>query len=228
MQSDADPSGDAPPAIRVVIVDDEAMIRSGFELILETAPDIEVVGTADGVHAIGLLIETRPDVVLLDIRMPGTSGIEVLKATRTMPSSPAVAMMTTFDSDEHISAAMSFGAAGFLVKDTDPADLADHIRTLAAGGIVLSPQVSKTIINGYVGNPADATALGLVAGLTVREKSVLRLLSQGKSNNEIGTTLHLSVGTIKAHVSSILDKLQVPTRVEAALIAERAGLNRPL
>ena len=231
--------------IRVVIVDDEALIRSGFRLILSAADDIEVVAAVDGPEAIDVIQREQPDVVLLDIRMPGRSGLDVLADIREMPAPPVVAILTTFDSDDYIAQALSAGAAGFLVKDTDPEQLPTLIRSLAAGGIVLSPQVSKTVINSFLGNtdcnasnsnsnsnnnePRNGynKAKSLITLLTERERQVLALLATGQSNAEIGLELHLSVGTIKDHVSAILAKLEVTTRLQAALIAERAGLTAP-
>lgn len=226
--------------IRVVIVDDEALIRSGFRLILSAADDIEVAAAVDGPEAIDVIQREQPDVVLLDIRMPGRSGLDVLADIREMPAPPVVAILTTFDSDDYIAQALSAGAAGFLVKDTDPEQLPTLIRSLAAGGIVLSPQVSKTVINSFLGNTdSNASsnnnkprngynkAKSLITLLTERERQVLTLLTTGQSNAEIGLELHLSVGTIKDHVSAILAKLEVTTRLQAALIAERAGLTAP-
>ena len=232
--------------IRVVIVDDEALVRSGFRLILGAADDIEVAAAVDGPEAIDVIQREEPDVVLLDIRMPGRSGLDVLADIRAMPTPPVVAILTTFDSDDYIAQALSAGAAGFLVKDTDPEQLPTLIRSLAAGGIVLSPQVSKTVINSFLGSTTGnaSTASGssnatgksnehnnsynkaksLIARLTERERQVLALLATGLSNAEIGLKLHLSVGTIKDHVSALLAKLEVTTRLQAALIAERAGL----
>lgn len=138
--------------IRVVIVDDEALVRSGFRLILGAADDIEVAAAVDGPEAIDVIQREQPDVVLLDIRMPGRSGLDVLADIRKMPDPPVVAILTTFDSDDYIAQALGAGAAGFLVKDTDPEQLPTLIRSLAAGGIVLSPQVSKTVINSFLGS----------------------------------------------------------------------------
>jgi DNA-binding NarL/FixJ family response regulator len=209
--------------IRVAIVDDEALVRSGFRMILTAAPDIEVVGTFDGSETTDSIIDGNPDVVLLDIRMPGRSGLDILRDIRKLPTPPAVAVLTTFASDDHIARALGEGAAGFLVKDTDPEQLPALVRSLAAGGIVLSPQVSRTVIDGYLG-AGDRTASRLIEALTERERQVLTRLVRGESNREIGSALHLSVGTVKDHVSAILRKLGVTTRLQAALVSERAGL----
>lgn len=212
---------------RVVVIDDEALVRSGFELIIGAAPDLEVVATGDGCHALEIVAAAQPDVVLLDIRMPGKNGLEILAELLSWPDPPTVAMMTAFDSDEHICAALELGAAGFLVKDTDPVELPRHIRALAAGGTVLSPQVSKIVIKGYLGASANSDATAKISKLTDREKSVLIRLAHGDSNADVGTQLHLSVGTVKDHVSAIFAKFGVTTRVQAALVAERGGLTGP-
>jgi DNA-binding NarL/FixJ family response regulator len=208
--------------IRVVLVDDEALVRSGFQLILSAADDIEVVDAVDGMEATESIRRHTPDVVLLDIRMPGRSGLDVLKDIREMSDPPVVAVLTTFDSDDYIARALREGASGFLVKDTDPEQLPTLIRSLAAGGIVLSPHVSRTVIDGYLG-AEDRASSALIDTLTNREQQVLARLANGDSNSEIGASLHLSVGTVKDHVSAILSKLGVSSRLQAALIAERGG-----
>lgn len=209
---------------RVVIVDDEALIRSGFELILSSAADVEVVATADGVQAVEVVAEHRPDVVLLDVRMPGKDGLTVLRELQKLASPPIVAMLTTFDADEYVASALRLGASGFLLKDTDPEMLPDMVRTLAAGGVVLSGTVSPKVISGYLDDRDDPAAKLRMQALTDRETEVLQLLAQGLSNGDIATTLYASVGTVKDQVSSILAKLSVKTRVEAAIIAQRAGI----
>ncbi|MFJ8048732.1 response regulator [Streptomyces luteogriseus] len=212
--------------IRVVVVDDEALVRSGFGLILNAAADIEVVATATGAQAVAQVREHRPDVVLLDIRMPDVDGLTVLRELRSRPGPPVVAMLTTFDTDEYVLTALHSGAAGFLLKDTEPEQLAQLVRTLASGGVVLSPKASRTLLRGHPGTePAvvDQEA-ARVERLTDRERDVLVLLAGGLSNADIGTRLHLGTGTVKDHVSTILTKLRVGGRVQAALLAQRAGL----
>lgn len=209
--------------IRVVVVDDEALVRSGFELILGATADIAVVGAVDGGDAIATITREQPDIVLLDIRMPERSGLEILADVRRMNTPPVVAILTTFDTDDYIAQALGGGAAGFLVKDTDPEQLPMLIRSLAAGGIVLSPQVSRTVIDGYLGTSKRSVSTRLDV-LSRRERDVLLLLTKGLSNAEIGASLFLSVGTVKDHVSAILAKLDVGTRLQAALVAERGGL----
>lgn len=209
--------------IRVVIVDDEALVRSGFQMILGTADDIDVIAAVDGPDAIAAIEHGKPDVVLLDVRMPGRSGLEVLADVQRLAAPPVVAVLTTFDSDEHIAQALAGGAAGFLVKDTDPERLPALVRALAAGGVVLSPQVSRTVVHGYV-DSNDADAARAIEALSDRERQVLSLLATGASNAEIAARMYLGVGTVKDHVSAILAKLGVATRVQAALVAERGGL----
>ena len=208
----------------VVIVDDEALIRSGFELILSAAQDIDVVATTDGSHAVDVIAEHQPDVVLLDIRMPGKDGLAVLAELMAADFSPVVAMLTTFDADEYIASALRLGAAGFLLKDTDPVQLPAMVRTLAAGGLVLSDKVSPKVVAGYLDDRVDRAAMGKIGSLSSRELDVLQLLARGHSNGDIAATLFSSVGTVKDQVSSILAKLSVKTRVEAAIIAQRAGI----
>jgi len=212
--------------IRVLVVDDEAMIRTGFRHILDTADDIEVVAAVPGGQAVRVAQEARPDVVLLDIRMPDVDGLTVLAELRRVPDPPVVAMLTTFDMDEYVAAALRSGAAGFLLKDTDPEQLPYLIRSLADGGVVLSAKVARTVVDGYLdADPLDPAALG-VDRLTDRERTVLVLVAEGLSNGGIAERMYLSTATVKDHVSAVLTKLEVGSRVQAALLAERAGLLR--
>ncbi|MEW1776556.1 response regulator transcription factor [Streptomyces sp. NPDC086777] len=211
--------------IRVLVVDDEALIRTGFTHILDTADDIEVVAAVAGGQALHTVRELRPDVVLLDIRMPDVDGLTILADLRRMPEAPVVAMLTTFDTDEYVATALRSGAAGFLLKDTDPEQLPHLVRTLAEGGTVLSSRVTRLVVGGYLDNSVrEPAAVRLTARLTERERAVLVLMAEGLANTEIGERLHLSTGTIKGHVTNVLGKLRVGSRVQAALIAERAGL----
>jgi DNA-binding NarL/FixJ family response regulator len=212
--------------IRVVVVDDEALVRSGFELILNASDGIQVVATAEGAQAADVIRREQPDVVLLDIRMPDVDGLTVLREIQTLPEPPTVAMLTTFDTDEYILTALRSGAAGFLLKDTEPEQLAQLVRTLAAGGVVMSPKASRALLRSHpgAGAPQVAEDVARVNLLTDRERDVLVLIAEGLSNADIGTRIHLSAGTVKDHVSSILTKLRVAGRVQAALLAERAGL----
>ncbi|WP_316768345.1 response regulator transcription factor [Streptomyces sasae] len=214
--------------IRVLVVDDEALIRTGFTHILETADDIEVVAAVPGGQAVRSVRELRPDVVLLDIRMPDVDGLTILADLRRMPQAPVVAMLTTFDTDEYVATALRSGAAGFLLKDTDPEQFPHLVRTLAEGGTVLSSKVTRLVVGGYLDNSVrEPAAVRLTTRLTERERAVLVLMAEGLANAEIGERLHLSTGTIKGHVTSVLGKLRVSSRVQAALIAERAGLLAP-
>ncbi|MGX1545936.1 response regulator [Streptomyces adustus] len=214
--------------IRVLVVDDEALVRTGFTHILNVSDDIRAVAAVSGGQAVRSVRELRPDIVLLDIRMPDVDGLTVLAELRRMPDPPVVAMLTTFDADEHVDAALRSGAAGFLLKDTDPQQLPYLIRTLSEGGTVLSAQVTRTVVDAYLGRSTrEPDAIRLVARLSGRERGVLALMGEGLSNMDIGDRLHLSTGTIKDHVSSVFEKLQVDNRVQAVLLAERAGLLGP-
>ncbi|GGU54685.1 response regulator [Lentzea flava] len=210
--------------IRVVVVDDEELVRTGFRLILQAAGDIEVVATPSGAQAVREVSLHKPDVVLLDIRMPDVDGLTVLRQLQGLKSPPVVAMLTTFDSDEYIAMALRSGAAGFILKDTRPEQLAQMVRTLVSGGVVLSPKVTRTVVDGYLGSGAGSAAAEQVDLLTERERAVLVLIAEGLSNTDIGARIHVSVGTVKDHVSAILTKLRVGSRVQAALVAQRAGL----
>ncbi|MFD7450922.1 response regulator [Kitasatospora sp. NPDC059827] len=215
--------------IRVVVVDDEALIRSGFSLILNAADDIDVAAAVTGGQALDAVAAHTPDLVLLDIRMPDVDGLALLRHLRQLPHPPVVAMLTTFDSDEYIAQALRSGAAGYLLKDTDPDDLAPLVRSLADGAVVLAPQIVPAVVEGYLRHhhgleSAAARTAALGAALTGREREVLLLLARGLTNTEIGRSLHLSVGGVKEHVSALLAKLAVNNRVQAALWAQRAGL----
>jgi DNA-binding NarL/FixJ family response regulator len=211
--------------IRVVVVDDEALVRSGLTMIMRAAGDVDVVGTATGADAVAVVVEHRPDVVLLDIRMPQVDGLTVLRHLLALEQPPVVAMLTTFDTDEHVERALTEGASGFLLKDTDPEQLVHSVRALAAGAVVLSPGAARPVLRGQRGAERRA-AEQQVARLSERERQVLALLGDGLSNAEVGRVLHLSPSTVKDHVSVVLDKLSVSSRVQAALVAQLAGLRR--
>jgi diguanylate cyclase (GGDEF)-like protein len=208
--------------IRVLVVDDEALIRTGFQHILDAADGIETVAAVSGGQALDAVRELHPDVVLLDIRMPDTDGLTVLEGIRRLPAPPVVAMLTTFDTDEYVTAALRAGAAGFLLKDTDPEQLGHLVRTLAAGETVLSSKVTRTVIDGFLSGVDDEPAVRAVAPLTEREREVLVLLAEGLSNSEIGARMYLSAGTVKDHVSAILTKLRVRMCAERGLETLRA------
>ncbi|TDN43930.1 LuxR family two component transcriptional regulator [Curtobacterium flaccumfaciens] len=203
----------------VVIVDDETLVRYGFELILGAAPDIEVVATTGDVDAVQVIRAHTPDVVLLDVRMPRVNGLEVLRELQTLTDPPAVAMLTTFDTDEYVGQAMELGAAGFLLKDTDPEGLAEYVRVLARGGVVLAPGVDRARL--FAGRSSAATP---PPALSDREHAVLRLVADGASNPDIGQRLGVSTGTVKEDVRALLAAFAVPTRVQLALRAAEAGL----
>jgi DNA-binding NarL/FixJ family response regulator len=210
--------------IRVVVVDDEELVRTGFRLILQAAGDIEVVATPTGAQAVREVSLQQPDLVLLDIRMPDVDGLTILRQLQGLQTPPVVAMLTTFDSDEYIAMALRSGASGFILKDTGPEQLAQMVRTLINGGVVLSPKVTRTVVDGYLDSGAGSAAAKQVGLLTERERAVLVLIAEGLSNTDIGARIHVSVGTVKDHVSAILTKLRVGSRVQAALVAQRAGL----
>ncbi|MGW0997763.1 response regulator [Streptomyces sp. NPDC002520] len=210
--------------IRVLVVDDEALVRGGFTHILNATDDIEVVAAVPGGQALSAVRASRPDVVLLDIRMPDVDGLTVLEGLGRMPDPPVVAMLTTFDADEYVATALREGAAGFLLKDTDPEQLPYLVRALAEGGTVLSSKVTRAVVDGYLDKDAREPAVRLADRLSERERTVLVLMAEGLANCDIGERMHLSTGTVKGHVSAVLNKLQVTSRVQAALIAERAGL----
>lgn len=205
----------------MLIVDDETLVRSGLSMILDADPSIDVVGAVTGSDAVDAVESLRPDVVLLDIRMPEVNGLELLQWLTSRPDAPVVAMLTTFDSDDYLAAALRGGAAGFLLKNTSPAALTQMVYTLAAGGTVLAPGVSRTALASV---SVDPDARARVATLTPREFDVLRLLTDGATNMEIASALTISLGTVKDDVGTILVKLEVRSRVLAALTASRAGL----
>jgi len=214
--------------IRVVLVDDDALVRSGLRMMLAGAAGIEVVGEADdGRGALGAVDRHRPDVVLMDIRMPQVDGIEATRLLRSQPDPPAVLVLTTFDADELVLRALRAGAAGFLLKDTPPAEIVRAIELVAAGDSMLSPAVTRQLI-ALVARDSDADvrrdgARDALATLSAREHEVALAVGQGRSNAEIAAELHMSVATVKAHVSRLLSKLDVDNRVQIALLVQDAG-----
>lgn len=210
--------------VRVMVVDDEALVRSGVSMILESAGGVKVVAACAGPDAVEMFLRHRPDVVLLDIRMPVVDGLTVLRELRAQRQPPAVAMLTTFSADAQVATALRDGAAGFLLKDSEPDDLVAAVRALAAGSSVLSPAITGTVIAGFVASHASAEMLTRVAALSDREHDVLTLIGQGLSNVAIAERLFVSVPTIKEHVSAILLKLGAENRVQAAVIAHQAGM----
>jgi DNA-binding NarL/FixJ family response regulator len=211
--------------IRVLVVDDQALVRGGFSMILSAQPDMDVVGTAeDGVQAVALAAELAPDLVLMDVRMPAMDGLE---ATRRILADPAVrtkvVMLTTFDLDEYVYAALLAGASGFLLKETRPEVLADAVRTVAGGEALLAPTVLRRLVDKHApaAKPDQRKRLSL---LTEREVEVLRLIGRGASNVEISQTLWVAESTVKTHVSRIFGKLGLRDRVQAVVLAYETGL----
>ncbi len=215
-------------AIRVLIADDQALVRSGFRLIVETRPDLEVVGEAeDGEEAVRLTLELEPDVILMDVRMPGVDGIEATRRIVAAGSVARILVLTTFDLDEYVYAAVRAGASGFLLKDVRPGDLVEAIRLVANGSALLGPGVTRRLLERFADEDASGDAAEAVTRLTDREREILRLLASGLSNAELAQQLVLSETTVKTHVSSILRKLGVRDRVQAVIVAYDAGLVRP-
>ena len=214
--------------IRVLIVDDDPLLRAGLKLMLGGAPDIRVVGEAgDGTGVTGLIERLAPDVVLMDIRMPNTDGLTATETVRRRPGAPEVIILTTFDADEHVLRALRAGAAGFVLKDTPPAEIVESVRRVAGGQPVLSPAVTKRLMTRVAASGQDqrkAKAMSRLAGLNERERDIAIAVGEGKSNAEIGATLYLSVPTVKTHVSRILTKLDLNNRVQIALLVHDAGL----
>ncbi|MEU7431522.1 LuxR family two component transcriptional regulator [Streptomyces sp. 2333.5] len=217
----------AGSAIRVLLADDEEMIRHGVRLVLRHAEGIEVVAeAANGAEAVRLGAEHRPDVVLLDVRMPVLDGLAAVAPLAALDPAPKVVMLTTFGDEENVLRALRDGATGFLLKDEGPQELISAVRAAAAGDAVLSPGVTGTVIRQMLsrGGGGATAADSRVTELTGREREVLRMLGEGLSNLEIGRRLGIGVGTVKSHVGSILGKTGCGSRVQAALLAHQAGL----
>ncbi len=212
--------------IRVLIADDQALVRGGFRLILETQKDIQVVGEAgDGKEAVAQARELRPDVVLMDIRMPELDGLEATRRLLSDDGATRVLILTTFDLDEYVYEAMKAGASGFLLKDVRPEQLADAVRVVAAGEALLAPAITRRLIEGFVRRPPPgAGAPALLSELTQRELEVLKLVARGLSNAEIASTLFVSDATVKTHLTHILAKLELRDRVQAVVLAYESGL----
>jgi DNA-binding NarL/FixJ family response regulator len=213
--------------ISVLLVDDEALVRAGLRMILETAEDLTVVGeAADGHAAIDAVSRYRPDVVLMDIRMPRLDGLAATEAVRARPDPPAVVVLTTFDSDDEVFRALEAGAIGFLLKDTPPPDLLRAIRVAAAGDAMLSPTVTRQVIHRITAEDRNRRrdALARLDVLTERERQVLVEIGLGHTNAEIAARLYLSEATVKSHVTHLFDKLAATNRVQLAIAAFRAGI----
>ena len=217
--------------IRVALADDQDLVRTGFRMILETEPDISVVGEAkDGREAMALASDTAIDVVLMDVRMPVMDGIEATRRITAAPDAPKILMLTTFDLDEHVFAALHAGASGFLLKDVKADELVEAIHVVAGGDALLAPSVTRRLIEAFTAatsdrqNRNDGSAVG---ELTPREREVLTLIAGGLSNSDIATTLVLSEGTVKTHVGRIFTKLDARDRAQAVIAAYEAGLVKP-
>jgi DNA-binding NarL/FixJ family response regulator len=214
----------------VVIADDQELVRTGFRVVLESEPDIRVVGEAgDGSEAVRLAEELRPDVVLMDVRMPHMDGIEATRRIRARREGeqPHVLVLTTFDLDEHVYAALRAGASGFLLKDVRATQLADAVRTVAAGDALIAPSVTRRLVAEFAGRPAPLDPPGSLAELTSREREVLELIARGLSNGEIAARLFVTEATVKTHVTRILAKLGLRDRVQAVVLAYESGVVRP-
>ncbi|MEV8451408.1 response regulator transcription factor [Streptomyces sp. NPDC052095] len=223
-------TGSAAPPIRVLIVDDQMMVREGFSVLLNAMPGIEVVGEAvDGRQAITQVAALRPDVVLMDIRMPELNGIEATREIVAADADAKVLVLTTFDLDEYVYQALRAGASGFLLKDASARQLADGVRVVAAGEALLAPTVTKRLINEFskLVEAPRSPALARIGDLTERETEVLVLIAQGRSNAEIASHLVVAESTIKTHVSRILVKLGLRDRTQAAVFAYEARLVTP-
>jgi DNA-binding NarL/FixJ family response regulator len=215
--------------IRVLLVDDDALVRAGLRMILSSSEEMEVVGeAADGADAVAAAQANRPDVVLMDIRMPGMDGIAATSALRRLATPPHVIVLTTFQADEHVISALRAGADGFLLKDTAPTEIINGVRLVAAGEAMLSPSVTRTLLGhlGHLGNDEMTDRRRLAAqrltSLTDREREVATAVGSGASNAEIAASLFMSEATVKAHVSRLLTKLAVTNRVHVAILVHDA------
>ena len=216
-------------SIRVVLADDQALVRTGFRMILAEADDIQVVGeAADGDEAVRVAASACPDVVLMDVRMPGTDGIAATRQIREATDAPRVLILTTFDLDEYVYAGLRAGASGFLLKDALAPELLSAVRVVASGEAVVAPTVTRRLIERFIGDQPESgvPAPAMLDVLTAREREVLTLIARGLSNAEIAQRLFLSEGTVKTHVSRVLAKLGLRDRLQAVILAYEAGVVR--
>jgi len=224
------PAGPTPPApIRVLVVDDQELVRSGFCVILDAADGITVVGeAANGEAAVRAAAAHHPDVVLMDIRMPGMDGLEATRLLARSEPAPKVVMLTTFDLDEYVYEALRAGASGFLLKDSPRADLIAAVRIAAAGNAMLAPTITRRLIEAFARRPAQtAPSPARLASLTAREREVLVLMARGSTNTEIAGALFVSEATVKTHVGNLLAKLGLRDRVQAVILAYETGIVVP-
>lgn len=222
-------AGDVTGApVRVVLADDQPLIRSGLRVLIADHPDLDVVGEAGtGAQAVRLVRELRPDVVVMDIRMPGMDGIEATGLITAGPGSARVVVLTTFDDDEYVYAALRAGASGFLIKDMSLEGILSAIRVVAAGEALIAPSVTRRLIEEFAARPEPAPPARAVAGITGREREVLVLVARGMSNSEIADRLVISVATVKAHVARLFSKLDARDRVQLVIMAYEMGLVAP-
>lgn len=214
--------------IRVLIADDQRLVRSGFRMILASDPELEVVGEAgDGVEAVAAARTARPDVVLMDVRMPRVDGIEATRQISLLADAPRVLVLTTFDLDEYVFAALRVGASGFLLKDAPEEQLLSAIRVVSGGGSLFAPSVTRRLIERFASLDNGAAPPPALDELTSRELEVLRLLARGRSNAEIAAELVVSEHTVKTHVAHVLSKLDLRDRIQAVILAYECGLVRP-
>ena len=216
-------------SVRVLIADDQALVRGGFRMILEAKEGMEVVGEAgDGAEAVALVERLQPDVVLMDVRMPGVDGIEATRRIADSGSSARIVILTTYDVDEYVFSALRAGASGFLLKDVRPPELTEAVRVIARGDALLAPAVTRRLLDRFAGVLPDGSARPAdLDELTEREVEVLRFVALALSNAEIATRLVLTEATVKTHVSSVLRKLGLRDRVQAVVFAYDVGLVRP-
>ena len=214
--------------IRVLVADDQALVRAGFRVLLETQPDFDVVAEAtNGVEAVALAHSHRPDLVLMDVQMPVMDGLEATRRLLADPSPRRILMLTTFDTDEYVDHAMKAGASGFLLKSVPPEQLLYGIRVCSTGEALLAPAVTRRLIEQFVARPLPGQTPAPLALLTSRETEVLRNIAKGQSNNDIAKHLYLSEATVKTHVSRILTKLELRDRAQAVVVAYETGLVQP-